>query len=92
MRDELPAAAAGFIEYAEHYGWLTAYGRGEDNGGSPFVLVVVKHPDNGHAFEVTWHTRMTGTYRLFSKLERPAGKAVWRDAPSLKRIRQVIRG
>lgn len=88
--EQLPKAARSLVEYADWAGWRHAVADGVDTGGSPFVTVALRHPESGHAFRITWHTRNTGTYRLFSKSERPAGKGVWRDATSIKAIRAVI--
>lgn len=44
-------------------GWSVAFKRNVDSGNSPFVTVEAIR--TGGYFCVTWHTRDTGTYRLF---------------------------
>ncbi|ASN20672.1 hypothetical protein CGK93_14035 [Arthrobacter sp. YN] len=45
-------------------GWSFVLNHGIDTGSSPFVTVEARRRDD-HVM-VTWHTRATGTYRLFS--------------------------
>lgn len=46
------------------YGWSFLVQHGKDTGDSPFISVEAKR-DN-ETVRITWHTRATGTYRLFS--------------------------
>ena len=48
------------------YGWSFMLNHGKDTGNSPFVSVEARR-ENEHIM-ITWHTRATGTYRLFSCL------------------------
>jgi len=91
MRAHLKTKAArDLVELAEATDETTwAAGADEDSGGSPFFVVQVGHP-LGAQYKLTWHTRGTGSYRLFSKIYAPASGAVWRDAPSLKWVREQI--
>jgi hypothetical protein len=88
----LPAAAQSLLDLATSKGWLTACVYDSDSGGSPFVQVALHHPETHEQFTMTWHTRATGTYRLFSKLWRQRGRAVVVDAPSIKKIRELVEG
>lgn len=90
---KIPKAAVGMINIAAHCSWTVGWQWGEDNGGNPFVTVHVAEPGSGEYFKYTWHSRGTGTLRLFSKQKREAGKAVWVEGPSVKdalhRVREV---
>lgn len=76
--------------YAEKHGWKWLAVEGHDNGNNPFVTVIVGNPADGEQYKITWHTRETGTFRLFSKLHQRAFGMAWRDAPSLTVIRKRI--
>ena len=59
-----PEAAFSFAKDAIDAGWNALIQHGQDTSGNPFVSVEAR---NGHrALRLTWHTRDTGTYRLFS--------------------------
>jgi hypothetical protein len=45
-------------------GWSFMVNHGKDTGSSPFISTEARR-DNDHVM-ITWHTRATGTYRLFS--------------------------
>ena len=45
-------------------GWSFVVNHGKDTGDHPFISVEARR-DTAHVM-VTWHTRATGTYRLFS--------------------------
>ena len=45
-------------------GWSFMVNHGKDTGDHPFISVEARR-GHGHVM-VTWHTRATGTYRLFS--------------------------
>lgn len=88
----LPPAPKALEEVALAHGWRVAHQFSVDNGGSPFVTVHVISR-SAYYFRITWHTRMTGTYRLFSKIMRSLsndGAGRWDTAPSLTRIREII--
>ncbi|MGP3940475.1 hypothetical protein [Streptomyces sp. 6N106] len=89
----LPKAAVELINVAALGGWTVGWRWGRDNGDNDFITVHVGDRDSREYFKYTWHSRGTGTLRLFSKMHRPAGKDVWTDGPSLKaalhRVREV---
>lgn len=59
-----PTSAQDFAIDAIRSGWSVLLKHGKDTAGSPFVSVeAVK--DERH-LRITWHTRSTGTYRLFA--------------------------
>ena len=47
-------------------GWSFAVQHGKDTGDHPFISVEAMKSKGGETIRVTWHTRATGTYRLFS--------------------------
>ena len=59
-----PTAARQFAKDAIDAGWNVLIQSGEDTGGSPFVSVEARQGLTH--LRLTWHTRETGTYRLFS--------------------------
>ena len=86
------AAAVSLAAFARECGWSVLVSPVQnDSAGDPFFSVELG-VSGGERFRVTWHTRATGgeTYRVFSKTWRPAGRGVWMDVPSLKKIREVI--
>jgi hypothetical protein len=79
-------------EIAREHGWAVGHQFSVDNGGSPFVTVAIAKRA-AYYVRLTWHTRATGTYRLFSKImrtESDVGPGPWRDTPSLSRIHELI--
>lgn len=71
-----PEKALALAHAAIDAGWSVAINHSVDTGNSPFVTVEASRPGKasteniGHMegaayFRVTWHTRGTGTYRLF---------------------------
>ena len=52
------------VEALLDYGWSYMLNHGKDTGDSPFISVEA-HRGNPDV-RITWHTRETGTYRLFS--------------------------
>jgi|ERR1700756_794769 len=89
--DALPKAAQELLQVAESAGWKSGVERGVDSGGSPFVTVAVgaRSGERFWHYQITWHTRGTGTYRLFGKIVR-TDVHYWCDAPSLRTIRETI--
>jgi len=93
-------AARSLAQFALEHGWeFAVIPIQQDSAGDPFFKILLKrYVTNGSGnvmrelFQITWHTRATGgkTYRLFSKIYQPLGRGVWVDAPSLKKIREVI--
>lgn len=85
-------AARSLVIFAKERGWAWEVVPVQtDMAGDPFFRVHLKSPA-GEGFQICWHTRATGgkSYRLFSKIWRPAGRGTWVDAPSLKQIRRAI--
>lgn len=76
-------AAEGLRLLAVNNGWRAELREGVDSGSSPFVTVYAKKDADSHLLMVTWHTRMTGTYRLFSCI-------YGRRTVSLKRAREIL--
>ena len=72
-----------FLETALDHGWSAAYQRGKDSGGSPYITIEASRPNGDKRgtiarLTVTWHTRDTGTYRLFGCMTAAHGSD-WRD-------------
>lgn len=82
------AAARALLDLAITYDWPVAWLPSVDSGGNPYVTVRGRHPD-GRAFEATWHTRATGTYRLFSAAIETRHNSTYRDAP-MRRVQEYI--
>jgi hypothetical protein len=68
--EHLPNPARRLLEAARESGWLWTVQWMADSADSPFVGVIVGRSSGGEArpFQIraTWHTRGTGTLRLFS--------------------------
>ncbi|MBM0201791.1 hypothetical protein JNW90_00810 [Micromonospora sp. STR1s_5] len=104
---EMPRAAAQLLDTARAAGWrlLAVTHHDHDSNDHPYLKVQVAHPNPpAHpnasgpchccaiwAYEVTWHTRGTGTYRLFGRvLARVPGQPAPHDGPSIRAIRTLI--
>jgi hypothetical protein len=83
-------AARDLVELTEARGWKWVAGEAKDSGDNPFVTVIVGDVTTGEQYKITWHTRGTGTYRLFSKIMSESKGRPWHDAPSLTAIRERI--
>ena len=46
------------------YGWNFVVNHGKDTGGNPYIGIEARR-DTQHVM-ITWHTRATGTYRIFT--------------------------
>jgi hypothetical protein len=46
------------------YGWSFVLQHGKDTGDHPYINIEARR-DSQHVY-ITWHTRATGTYRLFT--------------------------
>lgn len=93
-RDEAcPTRARALLDAAIDHGWAAAWQPGFDTSGAPFVTVRAVHRNTGAAADteirVTWHTRATGTYRLFSAIAREPGRN-WHDI-TLTQAEAIIR-
>lgn len=88
-RPVLPKAAADLVACAAEHGWRIAAGYGRDSGNAPFVEIQLANDDPKRLYKICWHTRDTGTYRLFSKIVWAPYRG-WTDAPSIRAIRAFI--
>ena len=61
-----PAKLADVVTELLDYGWSFVLQHGKDTGDSPFISIEAKRSKDGDTIRITWHTRATGTYRLFS--------------------------
>lgn len=59
-----PAKLADVVTGLLDYGWSFVVQHGKDTGDHPFISIEGRR-DMQHVM-ITWHTRATGTYRLFS--------------------------
>ena len=75
-----------FLDFAIDHGASVMWQRSEDTGGNPYVTITVLI--NGWKLEATWHTRETGTYRLFSLIARGPNRG-WHDV-TLAKARELI--
>lgn len=82
------AASREFLTLALDHEWSASYVHGEDTGGNPYINVNAARGDEGEAVRITWHTRQTSTYRLFSVLTRGTVGG-WRDG-TLKSAKALI--
>ncbi|WP_431977615.1 hypothetical protein [Micromonospora haikouensis] len=97
---DMPRAAAQLLDTARAAGWRILAVTHQDSGGAPYLKVQVAHPrpprhspdgPNVWWYEATWHTRGTGTYRLFgSTSARTPQRPARHDGPSLRAIRTLI--
>lgn len=86
--DLWPKAMRGLVDDLRATGWLFQVEHGEDTGGAPYLTVRARHRESEREVRATWHTRNTGTYRLFSAmLFRPY--AGWRDL-AVKALRSEV--
>ena len=60
----IPAKCKDLIGALTDSGWSFVVQHGKDTGEHPFISIEARR-EAGHVM-VTWHTRATGTYRLFS--------------------------
>jgi hypothetical protein len=61
---EMPSKCKEFIGALTDNMWSFVVNHGKDTGDSPFISTEARR-GNDHVM-ITWHTRATGTYRLFS--------------------------
>lgn len=88
--DRLHSAARDLLLLCVDAGWDAILGHGMDTGGAPYIsLRAARHDPDGY-LDVTWHTRMTGTYRLFHCLIGRSRNSV-RDS-TLRGARAIVRG
>ena len=60
----IPLKCRELIIYLMDGGWNFMVNHGKDTGDSPFISVEARR--GRQDIRITWHTRSTGTYRLFS--------------------------
>jgi hypothetical protein len=60
----IPAKCAELVSALLAGGWSFVVNHGKDTGESPFISVEARR--GRQDIRITWHTRATGTYRLFS--------------------------
>ncbi|MFJ4678992.1 hypothetical protein [Kitasatospora sp. NPDC088783] len=93
---KLPEAAAALLECAQDHGWTTSTAWGRRSDGDPTLTVQLLYrrtPKEVWKFDhLTWTAFGTGTSmrRLGSGLASTPRHPRWHDAPSLKRIREII--
>lgn len=61
-----PAKLSDVVNELLSYGWSFVVQHGKDTGEHPFISVEAQKAKDGDAIRIAWHTRATGTYRLFS--------------------------
>lgn len=61
-----PKKLSNVINELLDHGWSFVLQHGTDTGEHPFISVEAKKTKDGETIRITWHTRTTGTYRLFS--------------------------
>lgn len=81
-----PKNARPLVDALLEAGWSFVVMHGADTGSSPYVSVEGKGDDS--EVKCTWHTRETGTYRLFTCLVRSPGQA-WHHSTLRKALEAV---
>lgn len=61
-----PAKLADVVTELLDHGWSFLVQHGKGTGEHPFISIEAKKSKDGDTVRITWHTRATGTYRLFS--------------------------
>lgn len=59
-----PAKCKDLIAALMHGGWSFVVQRGVDTGNNPYISTEARRDKD--TLMITWHTRGTGTYRLFT--------------------------
>lgn len=88
MSNHEAKAARDLLNLAIDHNCAVAWKPGTDTGGSPYITVEVRKGEE-LALSLTWHTRETGTYRLFSALRGRGNQA---KTTSLANARRLITG
>lgn len=60
----IPPGCKTLVESLTICGWSFMVNHGTDTGNSPYVSVEARR--GGDSLMITWHTRETGSYRLFT--------------------------
>lgn len=89
-----PAAAASLLEYAREHGWKTAHAwqmREPEYDGDPgHAWLVIRLAHGSYAYRLTWTCDPGGGGRMFGSGIARAPRRDWHDAPSLKKIKEII--
>ena len=64
MSSTYPTKLKDVVDGLYGYGWNFMLNHGKDTGNSPFISIEARR--DREDIRITWHTRATGTYRLFS--------------------------
>ena len=64
MSPDMPTKCQHLITALALGGWSFMVNHGTDTGDSPYISIEARR--GGVDVRITWHTRATGTYRLFS--------------------------
>lgn len=80
-------AARELLLLAIDNGWSAGLKHQTDSAQNPYVTVTAVRPEQPKRVEVTWHTRKTGTYRLFTCL---VGAGVSAHDTTLQGARQAL--
>lgn len=84
-----PKGLTDLIALLDESGWSYGVSQARDSGGAPFITVRgLPHWDQFTEVQVTWHSRSTGTLRLFSCMARQLRRGFY-DL-SLKAARELI--
>ena len=86
MAAQIPVAAAELIGLAYDGQWSFLLQHNVDSGGAPYVNFKAKRGLT-ESVEVSWHTRQTGTYRLF---DCASGINRGRHTISLTKARELL--
>lgn len=83
---DFPEKARPLIEQMLESGWSFVVNHGTDTGGCAFVSIEGKRGNSG--VKCAWHTRDTGTYRLFTCIASTPGTR-WGDV-TLRRALSIV--
>lgn len=86
----LPDRASSLVHALLVHGWATKTVHGLDTANNRFVSVEACRGD--HELRLTWHTRDSGTYRLFSALARGDGRGRGWHTTTLTAARDLATG
>lgn len=81
-----PAKLREVVDTALNAGRSLLVSHGADTAGSPFVLATVKW--DRYEIRLTWHTRDTGSYRLFSAIAAIPGRN-WHDITAARAVELI---
>lgn len=88
-RSAWPKGMRDLVTDLESACWRVQVGSGVDTGDNPWLTVEAVDPTAPiNSVRVTWHTRGTGTYRLFTCIFRRPYRG-WADS-SLRQVRAFV--